>query len=195
MLPDELCIPVYHVDKNDNNQAFVRGAMLTPSDEDGEWAGNGVYFWDNIGNAHYWTKSRRYKNITISKAMMRTYEKFILDLTEPESASNFLRLVKIVQEQIKRNIDLTSKAEKGAVINFVCTFLQKMQKNSLNIKKIPQPFKVVKVVGYYPSAPEHVLFAVSDDKNLGPHVTLKTKVIYAVRDQTILEQRQIIKEV
>lgn len=196
MLPDELRIPLYHVDKSCNNAAFVSGAALTPSREDGDWAGNGVYFWDNIGNAHYWVKLRNYENITISKAMMRTRENFILDLTEPESASNFRRLAKIIQERFDKSFDLTSETEKGAVINLVCSSLQKvhekMQEKGVTVDDLPQPFKVVKVAGYYPSAPERDFFAVLGDKKLGPHVTLRTKVIYAVRDQTVLKQRQLI---
>lgn len=194
-MPTELHIPLYHVDNSLNNQKFARGEMIDPSDEDGEWAGKGLYFWDNIGNAHYWAESRRYSNVTISRAMMQTLDEFILDLTEPESVSNFLHLAEFLLTKINRDADFSSIAEKGALINGVYESLQRLNKKEGSRGLLPQLFKVVKVNGYYPATPERDFFKVSGSRRNSPHVTLKAKVIYAVRDQTILEQREVIEEV
>lgn len=56
-------ILVYHVNSFDKVDAVIKSFnsgknQLYVSEEDGYWAGSGMYFWDNRGNVAYWKKDR-----------------------------------------------------------------------------------------------------------------------------------------
>jgi hypothetical protein len=65
---------------------------------------------------------------------------------------------------------------------------------NFNCEEVPKPFKAVKIVGFYPNAPETGYFQVSSEQKAEPHATLKAKIIYAVRDQSILEAPEIFEK-
>ena len=52
-----MIIPLYHVDKEDNNRRFKNDENI-PEATDLDWGGDGLYFWDNIENAKYWKKQK-----------------------------------------------------------------------------------------------------------------------------------------
>lgn len=57
-------------------------------------------------------------------------------------------------------------------------------------------FSVVKVIGYYPKINNSIYFKENDtQKNIQPYVTIKGKVIYAIRDLQVLSDnyRKIIE--
>ncbi len=64
-------IPLYHVDLKENNELFIEGKNIPPSNEDGEWGGKGLYLWDNLKNAEYW-KRVHWKNDWSKASIVKT---------------------------------------------------------------------------------------------------------------------------
>lgn len=94
-------IPLFHVDTQKNNENFIMGGTLPPSLEDGDWAGKGIYFWDNLGNAQYWLKEKNRKNQKQKYNIVRTYLSVpaneVLDLTEPTEIRSFEESISTMQ--------------------------------------------------------------------------------------------------
>ena len=90
MTGNKVIIPLYHVDKEDNNRRFKNDENI-PEATDLDWGGDGLYFWDNIENAKYWKKQKNIKGYecNIAHAQLEITDDLILDLTTPESAQRF----------------------------------------------------------------------------------------------------------
>lgn len=187
MEKDDIKIPLFHVDTIDNNKKFVAGESITPSFEDGDWAGRGLYFWDNAGNAEYWLKEKLRKNksekYSTVKAFLTVNEDKILDLTEPNKVKDFEKSVSTMIQSGLIDSGLGVK-HKGAIINAYYNVLS----------KFGGEFSVVKIIGYYPKIQKYEYF--KEDayaKDSSPFVTIKAKVIYAVRNQNLLVERRIME--
>lgn len=55
---------IYHVNSLKSIQKVIdsfntNNPKLYIAREDGYWAGSGMYFWDNIGNANYWLSNSK----------------------------------------------------------------------------------------------------------------------------------------
>ena len=149
------------------------GGTLPPSLEDGDWAGKGVYFWDNLGNAQYWLKEKKTNEV--------------LDLTEPTEIRSFEESISTMQRMKLLDKKIGTK-HKGAIINAYWKVLNSFGNATL--------FSVVKVIGYYPKINNSIYFKENDtQKNIQPYVTIKGKVIYAIRDLQVLSDnyRKIIE--
>lgn len=184
----QLTIPLYHVDSEENNRKFIRNGSLPATIEDGDWAGNGLYFWDNIGNAKYWIKKDKDNNanvkLTILKVLLSASENKVLDLTEPETVKNFEHMVTKLSESFRRKFTWDSN-QRGSIINAFYDLLVEITHGDV--------FQVVKLIGYYPSAPNSDFFSKGDESsNLTPHVTIKSKTIYSIRDQELIKKPSIM---
>lgn len=172
---------VYHVNTQENIAKVVdsykngSGELYT-SVEDGYWAGNGMYFWDNEGNANYWKKIRH--NNYILKANLKIEENCILDLTDKDVLDELDQLWPSVAK--KFHIDFDSPP--GRKINTICKYLKKI--------------KVVKINGYYPNMHENrIIFKGKKNRKGKPHLTIKSKIIYCVKSADRLENvRQLVRE-
>ena len=184
-------IPLFHVDTQKNNENFIMGGTLPPSLEDGDWAGRGIYFWDNLGNAQYWLKEKNRKNQKQKYNIVRTYLSVpaneVLDLTEPTEIRSFEESISTMQRMKLLDKKIGTK-HKGAIINAYWKVLNSFGNATL--------FSVVKVIGYYPKINNSIYFKENDtQKNIQPYVTIKGKVIYAIRDLQVLSDnyRKIIE--
>lgn len=169
---------VYHVNthKNISNvvDSYKNGSVeLYTSVEDGYWAGNGMYFWDNKGNANYWKKSRH--NDYILKADLKIDENYILDFTDLDVVRHFETIWPLIAKKFHINGDATTP---GKRINLICKFFDTV--------------KVVKINGYYPNMPESYFISGGRDGSSIPHMTVKAKTIFCVKDADLLDN---IKEI
>ena len=205
-----LSIPLYHVDLKENNKLFVEGENIPGSNEDGEWGGKGLYLWDNFKNAKYWQNDSA--NASIVKTVLKVRESELLDLSEPMQVKEFekslLGIAQIAKKSKNPNISkkadyILKDAPKGYAINYYSEYMQKVCQHS---------FKVVRLVGLYPSVSTSTFFKddlvlnkyynerkkdkekVLAQKYFMPHVTIQSKTIYVVKKQALLLQREICQE-
>ena len=89
-------IIVFHTNIKDKIEKFVSDKEMIYY-EDKHYLGNGMYFWDNEGNAKYWANKKLKENIGvlnevyISKANL-LLDETILDLTNVEIISQPLTM-------------------------------------------------------------------------------------------------------
>lgn len=183
MTGNKVIIPLYHVDKEDNNRRFKNDENI-PEATDLDWGGNGLYFWDNIENAKYWKKQKNIKGYecNIAHAQLEITDDLILDLTTPESAQRFEEtLSKFVSRKLINEKEFHN--HRGAAINAYY---------NLFVRTGRVPFLVVKIIGHYPNTKSSNLFRRDDDK---PYASIENKTIYVVKDQRKLKDRSIEKGV
>ncbi|ETY73749.1 hypothetical protein LFAB_10845 [Lactiplantibacillus fabifermentans T30PCM01] len=101
-------ILVYHVNSSrqitTTVQSFVSGYnRLYVSEEDGYWAGAGMYFWDNVGNVVYWQRDRENKGIetAVLSATLLLSEDNVLDLTDDNIVKLYKKLWPIVAKKYR----------------------------------------------------------------------------------------------
>ncbi|WP_057828741.1 hypothetical protein [Liquorilactobacillus cacaonum] len=163
----EYYMPAYHVNSPETIQkildSFTNGVgELYTTIEDGYWAGNGMYFWDNTGNADYWVRQRKHKGLS-SKVMGTSLlidEDSILDLTNENVLNSFERLWPMVAEKL----GVDQECSPGKKVNSICEVFEKI--------------KIVKLCGYYPKKKEHPFF----DNSSTPQMTIKARIIFCVKD-------------
>lgn len=194
----KLVIPLYHVGEAKQNNKFVIGKEIPESKVEENWAGFGLYFWDNLQNARFWEKSKFSdgKKYTIVKSSLVVDENYILDLTNSDSVNKFT----YVLNMIGNFVTLREEAKfEGPLINAAYKFLEEMK--SIKDEEIngwfskwclTKNFYVIKVIGYYPTESKINHFDVKDRKR--PYPTIKSKVIYNVRKQSLLKQRSLYNE-
>ena len=86
---------LFHSTKKDNISKIIKASDFISSNSDYEWLANGVYFWDNMINAKWWTEKRGFKNdAVIYKCLIKCPEINYLDLDILENTlayNNFIR--------------------------------------------------------------------------------------------------------
>ncbi len=161
-------ILVYHVNSFDKVDAVIKSFnsgknQLYVSEEDGYWAGSGMYFWDNRGNVAYWKKDRERKNIETSvlSATLSLDEENVLDLTDEDMVNSYNRMWPFIAKKFNVEKDCSP----GKKLNYICKFIPKI--------------KVVKLIGYYPTKVENKFFSTREEL---PHMTTTAKTIFCVKN-------------
>lgn len=186
MVGNKVIIPLYHVDEEHNNQIFKNGKDIPESSTpiNDNWAGDGLYFWNNIENAKYWLNQKQRQNsgrrYTIAHAQLEIDDSKILDLTTEEAANRFKSQLNVLSNR--------GFIEKKVLLNHIGAAINAYYKVFLRIGK-PE-FFVVKITGYYPNKKKKKLFYTNFSD---PHVSFNEKTIYVVRKQKFLTKRSIIK--
>lgn len=173
------CILVYHVNSQKNISSVINSyknnnGKLYFSKEDGFWAGNGMYFWDNRGNANYWKV--RTRNRFMLSADLNIDENCFLDFTDEDVLRQYERLWPLIAEKLH----VSENSTPGKKINMIC-------------KVIPS-IKIVKVNGYYPNIIERPFISGGKEKSSMPHMTIKTKTIFCVKYSDVLENVRNVME-
>ena len=77
---DTEIIKLYHCNEEKKINCFIEEDELIFSEhvQDDNWAGQGMYFWDNVGNALYWKKQKMShvspdENVLIAERMLFLY--------------------------------------------------------------------------------------------------------------------------
>ncbi len=173
---------VYHVDRALQNDSFIDGHFY-PSPESGKWCGEGMYFWDNLSNADFWVKTkqrRRPDNYSIAGAELICSPDDVLDLTDDQIGKQLKEVAK--QLSVKYGVDLDLNSN-GVVINFVHNIFEKQH---------TKLFSVVKEIGYYPNKNPVGLIGANEPSEKDRRrsaATSKARVIYAVRDNSLIQHR------
>lgn len=166
------CILVYHVNSQENISSVVssykdnRGELYF-SKEDGFWAGDGMYFWDNKGNAKYWKKTT--KNKFMLSADINIDEDYFLDFTDKDVLEEWENLWPLVAKKFHISNDSTP----GKKINTICKFMPNI--------------KIVKINGYYPNVNERKFISGGKEESGLPYMTIKTKTIFCVKCSDVLD--------
>ncbi|WP_203649303.1 hypothetical protein [Secundilactobacillus yichangensis] len=185
----DLVVPLYHIDTSEHNEKFCKGSFF-PSNEQGEWCGKGMYFWETFSNANKWLVSRSDNTevkFSMASASLRCNKEDILDLTNVKSSEALYSIAQLLAAKYDVGLDLSKI---GAVINFV--------HETLALQQASKNFSVVKIFGSYPRNHSHGLVAYIESKMShsrrvkSPHATELVKIIYAVRENELLHDRKII---
>ncbi|GAX04663.1 hypothetical protein IWT140_02306 [Secundilactobacillus pentosiphilus] len=185
-LEQRIIYPVYHVGRKSDIKHFLEDRrFLNASNEDGDWAGQGMYFWNNLSDAKYWLrgKKKRHPNVNyqVVKATFSTSPDRLLDLSNLDDVRKFEDELRQMCEVVGEPLDLEAR---GANINLYFRLF-----SNFNVL----PYDAVKIIGEYPQTPStEVLFTRHNSHNKGPHATLTTKQIIAVRNpECILERTKV----
>ncbi|WP_258115340.1 hypothetical protein [Levilactobacillus yiduensis] len=191
----DMIIPIYHSDIESRNNKFVSGSFFQ-SDEDGKWCGKGMYFWDNIANAKYWKKRKESSNrddsgvaISIARASLVCSQAELLDLTDVDVGKS----LKVAGILFAKKYGITLNLHNnGNVINFVHDAMTRENLNSER-EELPYPtiFSVVKMAGRYPYNTKGLIGGNDHGGNF-PAATTQIRMIYAVRDESLVQRRSII---
>lgn len=173
---------LYHVNSREEIEKCVNSfkngnPKLYIAKENGFWAGTGMYFWDNYGNAQYWLKQSKKKHPAILKARVTFDDKNILDLTDKSVLSAFQKKWLC----IAKRLDVNPNVSLGKKINTI-------------IEIFDGDIKLVKELGLYPSLREDKFLNLPVSKPRYPHVTSKVRVIYCIKDVSVLSNLRILDE-
>lgn len=152
---------LYHVNTHEkiDNLLQTESLIISNHDADRDYAGYGMYFWDNRGNAKYWfNQKRRYenkRNIGLLVVSVSYNSDELLDLMDLEQERLYMEIIQKMEGSGK----FKSKYL-GDKIDFLC--------KELNCK-------IVRVNAHYPSTPTTGLLS-------GSFVTNDNKVIYCIKE-------------
>ena len=138
---------------------------------DTDWLGNGMYYWDNRSNAQYWIRKKKKDspgeciflvagNIIIDQLLDLT-DQDIIGVVE-KTWINYCKLKKIVDYS---NIPI------GVRLNRLFDFFAYYR----------QEYKVIKGIGFYRRAKQHVFFIDENCNKEFPCLTSQIKTIYCVK--------------
>ena len=180
----DLVQPIFHTDKERNNEKFLKEKTLLEANNERIWLGAGMYFWDNISNAQYWKRVKKYhdkfSNYSIVRASLRCNLDDLLNLTDEDTVNELQEYVecckKIYYQKTGKKINLDAM-DTGEIINFAYKCSKLFDNN--------KTFKCVKGIGLY--QPKGKNFIVSkDNSHSRVHLTSRGKNIYAVRKKDTL---------
>lgn len=173
---------LYHSNEKEKCALFLKGEqlILSKNSKDDRWLGNGMYFWDNMGNACWWRKNQLKKNSASEYMIVAANVKLdeMLDLTDPEVYVSMERLWKQLCKKIKRNSDIPL----GSKLNFLF-----VDKGFCNM------YALVKVYGKYNKTPDNGLFKF-DCASTSAEPTIAVKCIYGIKDNRCIVERELVKE-
>ncbi len=165
----------FHVNSKEKCDTFLLEDTIIEPQEDENWLGIGMYFWDNEGDTNYWARKKYNENIktVISVKTIICLDK-TLDLTNDDVLSGMLRLWK---KHCENSNDRNNQGY-GIIIDKLYNIFY---------KKI---FDVIKGHGNYPRKVE--LFRITNKKT--PHLTSSTKTIYCVKNKKAILKKEFHKK-
>lgn len=149
---------------------------------DTHYLGNGMYFWDNESNAHYWArkklrepknKGKQIKKVLICRAKI-VLESPILDMTDKEQIKLIQKLWNVYCDKMKEN---NRRQFSGTILNILRRFFPDEF----------EPMKVSKGHGDY-SRNNKARFLANLDKNT--YLDDRPKTIYAVHCNERVVERE-----
>lgn len=158
----QLTIKCFHCNEKGKIEQFMvnKKPIVSTHKADNYWAGNGMYLWDNMGNANYWYKERQKKNnkenTSICKIIVSYEEDLMLDLTDPDEIKKYKKMINLMSS---KKINLTIDDPIGIKIDFICDKFNK---------------KIAKISGDYPHAGDKEFFG-------DVRVNNSNKIIYCIK--------------
>lgn len=136
----------YHTTTINNARFIRRPSDFRPSVSKKDWLGKGVYFWDEIINARWWAKARKFFNVRyIFRCLLECDGIYFFDLDKTEECTLYREfvdnidryVVKMSNELKDRYIDYDFKS----VEEIRCFYLDAFKEIN-NIKLIRRSFDV-----------------------------------------------------
>lgn len=178
---------VFHVNKRKKINDFVNSKILSTSIEDGEWFGNGMYFWDNKPNCMFWIRNRKYKENKIDYKVVQSSIEYddsdIIDFTNDDDVVYFEKLEKIIASDLNlTDAEIIQMGkELGYSINVCLENMEQMPSGAPSL---------IKGFAHYPSTPKIYQFSKKHfaltKYNHRALPTRDIKVIYCVKDKKVL---------
>lgn len=151
-------IPLYHCNYESVTSELMKGKLvISQHPNDDIWGGSGMYFWDNLGNANYWSTRKHGVTKIVRCIVSFNFDDDILDLTDYDVESRFAKLINLTDGVIKNK-------PIGKKIDYICDMI-----NS----------KIVRFFGEYEQTPQTDLI---NDTNVPNKLTNKVKVIYCIKN-------------
>ncbi len=177
----EANIVLYHCNDEKRCQRFLKSdTYMIISPEDGDWLGQGMYFWDNLGNAKYWEYNKQRKAPDVKHLIIKARVSLenVLDLTDIEVCKSLDNLWNSLQAKYKGKPNYDPKPRLGKKLNILYKSFPDFIEN----------YKVIKVLGKYINTPPNGFIEYSPkEERIEP--ILSAKVIYNVkRKEAILER-------
>lgn len=162
---------LYHVNSMEKIEYFCTENKLILSEHksDNKYAGDGMYFWDNRGNADFWfnQKLKYFNKRDLCLLVVSTeYDtEHLLDLTDQSQIKDYL----IILDRIY-GYGFFNGAELGEKVDYLCKVLE---------------CKLVRFISFYPKTYKSRLLK-------GSFVDNKSKVIYCIKPQNydIIKSKQ-----
>ena len=155
-------IPLYHCNHESVTSQLMTGKLvISQHPNDDSWGGRGMYFWDNLGNARYWSKQKCGETKIVRCVVNFNFDDDILDLTDYYIESKFAKLLSLTGDFIKDK-------PIGKKIDYLC-------------KNIG--YKIVRFFGEYEQTPQTDLI---NDTNIPNKLTNKVKIIYCVKNNNLI---------
>lgn len=172
MSEKELRLEVFHGTDNKSAELILKTKKYEKSDNEDDWLGSGIYFYDNLDNAilynirQYINKNKEYptyeKLISQRSILINTIEcneDEIVDFNEFENLQKLLILWKMFYDRVKKSSKYNNlKYKDGYIINWLCKHTDyfkgaKIFKNTFNLdirfnKNVSDIFKGKSRIGY-----------------------------------------------
>lgn len=182
----EYKIPLYHANDEKRVSEFVRTGKLITSRDTGEWAGTGMYFWDNISNAEYWLNQKKNKshgidNFLKCRANLSFEEMELLDLSDRGKLQELERGFELISKKMNKSIGVSRSSSSIGM----------SEKIDFIVDNLLTHIKIIKVIATYRSKPDNQ--AIFYKEKGYPAVDESAKVIYVVRESARLSGRKILQ--
>ena len=156
-------VRVYHTnDKSKCDKFIVKNGQEMIVSKDRVYLGKGMYFWDNLSNAHYWFKERKRKDYTVVLGIVSCgiYLSSILDLTDDNIRARVNEIWKDFEQKDDENM-----SQLGLRLDYILRFSPLMKK-----------FKGIKAHVSYdnPIGAEGTIFS-------GSHIDATVRTIYCIK--------------
>lgn len=174
MLPNILG---YHCNDKKRCKDFIEKNKLiwSSSEIDGQWLGNGMYFWDNLSNAKYWEKEKQRKNkndefdIVVANISLQRF----LDLTDEDVVCGVERYWGKLNDELQ----LTREGEVvyiGEKLNYLFEYVEAFKE-----------FNTLKIHALYPRKKEKIInYKISSNKT--PRPTTQVRSIFSIKNKSAI---------
>ncbi len=174
--------PVFHVGrKNKVNHFCNDDNFIICHKEDGNWLGNGMYFWDNEYDANYWfcNLKKKYPDelYLCTKGNLKVPEDQMLNLTNKKDMDQFSKELEHLCSLFKREV----KNSLGANINLYYKLYEEFSGY--------KPFIVSKIFAQYANIPVNELIY---KPSMGPKITTNIRTIYSVLEASAIHNRILV---
>ena len=175
---------LFHSNKEKICQEFVDGKIpliTSQNNNDDEWLGTGMYFWDNKGNANWWNKKQRNKNQaeTYKIINVNVNTMCLLDLTDFEIYQEMQRIWLSLCHMIHANPEKPLGNKLDMLFSAFSDWTNK--------------YPLIKVYGKYNYTPNNGFFTF-DYTSMHSEPTIAVKCIYNVKNKDCILEKDFLKE-
>ena len=175
---------LFHSNEENLCDAFLSGKeslLLSGNSNDDKWLGQGMYLWDNRGNATWWNnkQAKRHPEKKYKIVKINACTDDLLDLTDYDV---YIK-TKALWERYCKLTETDPNVPLGNKLNTMYSAF-----SDWNIM-----YKVIKIFGKYNRTPSRGIFTF-DYNSMDAEPTMAVKCIYSIKDGSCITEKEIIKE-